>query len=122
MRNSGPRDSITKDLAQKRPRTRNVEGRALSAPKTALKRSMKDAIKRFRQVMYDTARWANGHRPDSAKILIKYAQLEASVVANMARCQYAVNLDASVLQPVLDISAKFGVIEKPMHASELVLT
>lgn len=50
MRNSGPRDSITKDLAQKRPRTRNVEGRALSAPKTALKRSMKDAIKRFRSM------------------------------------------------------------------------
>jgi hypothetical protein len=50
VRNSGPRDSTAKNLGQKRTRTRNVEGRALSTPKTALKRSMKDAIKRFRSM------------------------------------------------------------------------
>jgi hypothetical protein len=47
--NSDPRDP-TEDLARKRPRVRDVQGRALSTPKTALSRSMKDAIKRFRSM------------------------------------------------------------------------
>jgi len=48
--NSGPRDSTTEDLGQKHRRVRDLEGRAVSTPKTALSRSMKDAIKRFRSM------------------------------------------------------------------------
>ena len=78
------------------------------------------AIKRFAQVMYATAKWANGHRADSGKILVKYAKLDPAVVAGMARCQYAENLDAKLIQPALDAAAKYGALEKPMQASDVI--
>jgi ABC-type nitrate/sulfonate/bicarbonate transport system substrate-binding protein len=78
------------------------------------------ALKRFAQVIYATAKWANGHRPDSAKILVKYAKLDPAVVAGMARCQYAENLDVKLIQPALDAAAKYGALDHPMQASDII--
>ena len=75
------------------------------------------AVKRFAQVIYATARWANTHRPDSAKILVKYAQLDPSVVRDMARCQYAENLDVKLIQPALDTAAHYGALDRPIAAA-----
>lgn len=80
------------------------------------------AIKRFAQVIYATAKWANGNRADSAKILVKVAKMDPAVVAGMARCQYAENLDVKTIQPALDTAAKYGALEKPMQAADIITT
>jgi NitT/TauT family transport system substrate-binding protein len=78
-----------------------------------------EAVKRFVQVIYATAVWANSHQADSGKMLIKYAQLDPNAVHGMARCQYAVNLDPHLIQPAIDASVKHGVLDKPITAAEM---
>jgi NitT/TauT family transport system substrate-binding protein len=78
------------------------------------------ALKKFTQVIYAEAKWANTHRPDSATILVKYAKLDPAVVRAMARCQYADNLDVKLIQPALDAAAKYGALEHAMQASEII--
>jgi NitT/TauT family transport system substrate-binding protein len=77
-------------------------------------------LKRFANVIYATARWANTHRAESAKILVKVAQLDPAVVRDMARCQYAENLDVKLIQPALDAAAHYGVLDRPMQAAEMI--
>jgi NitT/TauT family transport system substrate-binding protein len=79
------------------------------------------ALKTFTQVIYATAKWANGHRPDSALILAKYAQLDPAVAQRMTRCQYADDLDPKLLQPSIDAAAKFGAMDKPIPAGDIIL-
>jgi NitT/TauT family transport system substrate-binding protein len=78
------------------------------------------ALKRLAQVIYATGKWANTHRPDSAKILVKYAKLDPLVVREMARCQYADNLDVKLIQPALDAAVKYGALDHAMQASDLI--
>jgi len=79
------------------------------------------AIKAFTQVMYATAKWANGHQADSAPMLARVAQLDLAIAQRMARCQYAEDLDPKLLQPSIDAAAKFGAMDKPIPASEIIL-
>lgn len=76
-----------------------------------------DAIRRFRAVMIETARWAATHHAESARILEKYTHLAAP--PEMKRVPFAERAEAAQIQPVLDAAAKFGVIA-PMPASELL--
>lgn len=78
------------------------------------------AVKRFADVIYATAKWANSHRADSAKILVKVAQLDPIVVRAMARCQYAENLDPKLIQPALDAAAKGGALDRPIAAADII--
>lgn len=78
------------------------------------------AVKRFAQVIYATAKWANTHRADSAKILVKVAQLDPLVVREMARCQYAENLDPKLIQPALDAAVHGGALERPIEAADII--
>jgi len=79
------------------------------------------ALKTFAQVIYATAKWANAHQADSAPILAKVAQLDLAVAQRMARCQYAEDLDPKLLQPSIDAAAKFGAMDKPIPATDIIL-
>jgi NitT/TauT family transport system substrate-binding protein len=84
---------------------------------TAWAQSHTDAIRRFRAVMVETARWAATHHAESARILEKYTHLAAP--PEMKRVPFAERAEAAQIQPVLDAAARFGVIA-PMQASELL--
>jgi NitT/TauT family transport system substrate-binding protein len=84
---------------------------------TAWAQSHTDAIRRFRAVMVETARWAATHHAESARILERYTHLAAA--PEMKRVPFAERAEAAQIQPVLDAAAKFGVIA-PMPASELL--
>ena len=77
-----------------------------------------DAIRRFRAVMLETARWAATHHAESERILERYTHLEAP--PGMKRVPFAEHADAAQIQPVLDAAAKFGVFA-PFPAAELLL-
>jgi NitT/TauT family transport system substrate-binding protein len=84
---------------------------------TAWAQSHTDAIRRFRAVMVETARWAATHHAESARILERYTHLAAA--PEMKRVPFAERAEAAQIQPVLDAAAKFGVIP-PLPASELL--
>ena len=43
----------------------------------------------------------------SAEILVKYAQIDPSIVASMVRAAYGVALTTQLVQPVIDVTAKY---------------
>jgi NitT/TauT family transport system substrate-binding protein len=77
-------------------------------------------VRRLKQSLYDTARWANGHHNETAASLAKYAKLDLDRIRAMKRTRYATSLDPKLMQPVLDVALKYQLIEKPVLAVDLI--
>lgn len=77
-----------------------------------------DVVKRFQAAMVETANWANAHHAESAKILEKYTK--QTVQPHMRRVRFATKFTASEVQPLIDASAKYGVIKASFPAADLI--
>ena len=69
-----------------------------------------DAVHPFAAAMHETALWANqkGNRAKSGEILAKYTKIDPQTIATMERAQFAETLTAALIQPAIDVSAKYG--------------
>jgi NitT/TauT family transport system substrate-binding protein len=69
-----------------------------------------DAVRRFAAAMRDAAQWANqrNNHARSGEILAKYAKLDPATIASMERAQFAERLTPALIQPAIDVSAKYG--------------
>jgi NitT/TauT family transport system substrate-binding protein len=65
--------------------------------------------------------WGNANPQATAEILSKYSKIPVPVIAGMKmRGQYQERFDLATLQPLIDGSAKYGLIAKPFPAKELL--
>jgi NitT/TauT family transport system substrate-binding protein len=82
-----------------------------------------DALKRFASAMHDASVWANqkSNQGKSGEILGKYTKLDASVIATMSRAVFADQLTPALLQPLIDVNAKYSKIAA-VPAQELIYT
>jgi NitT/TauT family transport system substrate-binding protein len=76
-----------------------------------------DAARKFVAVMQQVARWANTHQTESLKILSDVSKTDYP--KTMRRAVYGDQLDATMFQPVIDNSAKYGAIPATFAAAEL---
>jgi ABC-type nitrate/sulfonate/bicarbonate transport system substrate-binding protein len=76
--------------------------------------------RRFVAATYETARWANVSRAQTAVLLAKDAQQDLSIVQRMHRTQFATNLDVPAIQAVLDAAASNKLIDRPTSATDLI--
>jgi NitT/TauT family transport system substrate-binding protein len=83
-------------------------------------RSHPDIVKKFVAVMAETARWANANHAQSAQILSTIAKMPPEVANKMERAYYGEHLEPGLLQPVIDATAKYGVVPKPFPAAEII--
>jgi NitT/TauT family transport system substrate-binding protein len=81
-------------------------------------RAHADLVRKFGDVMAQTARWANAHQPESAKILEQYTK--AQLGPQVARAVYAERLDVRAIQPVIDAAARYGALTATFPAAELL--
>jgi NitT/TauT family transport system substrate-binding protein len=77
-------------------------------------------VRRFVRAIYDAQKWANGHQGMSAEILTSYSKLDISLTRSMTRARYAEQTHASEIQPILDISAKYGGLPAPVSAADIM--
>jgi NitT/TauT family transport system substrate-binding protein len=77
--------------------------------------------RRLLRAVYESARWSNAHHDASAAILSKYSKLPVERIESMTRAVFATSLDPRMMQPVLDVAARYKLIEKPLSARDLVL-
>lgn len=84
-------------------------------------RTNADLLRRFAATVYETARWANGHQSDTLQILSKVTKIEIERVRTMNRIVWATSLDTKLMQPVLDIAAKYKLIDRPVAAADMML-
>ena len=68
-----------------------------------------DLVARFAAVIHQTALWANDKRnhDKSAAILVAHTKIDPAVVTLMTRARYGENLDPSLLQPEIELNAKY---------------
>ena len=79
-----------------------------------------DVAERFATALRKAAVWAKSHQSDSAKILLKYSKLDPAIAMTMPRSTYGDTMDASLVQPVIDASVRYGILERTFSASEIV--
>jgi NitT/TauT family transport system substrate-binding protein len=79
-----------------------------------------ELAKRLTATLLDTAKWANANHDKSAQILSKYSKLPIETALRMHRAYYGERLDAALIQPVIDGSAKYGVIDKAFPAAAIM--
>lgn len=77
-----------------------------------------DVVKRFADAIAETAAWANAHHAESAAILNKFAKTQ--LAPNVVRIYYPTRVTPAVLQPVIDASAKYGLLKAPFRASDMI--
>lgn len=74
----------------------------------------------FASAIHAAAVWANSHQTESGQILASASKMDPAVVATISRSTYGESLEPSLLQPVIDASAHYGVIEKKYPAADLI--
>jgi NitT/TauT family transport system substrate-binding protein len=80
-----------------------------------------DAARRLVGAIYATARWSNEHHVDTARVLVRNQRIDPAVAQRMTRAQYATSLDLGMLQPIVDIAAKYKAVKQPIAAADLVV-
>ena len=68
--------------------------------------------------IYTTARWANAHSDESARILAKHAKMDPEVVRTMDREPYG---DIFGPDTYLELVYKYKYINRPMQTKELIV-
>jgi NitT/TauT family transport system substrate-binding protein len=67
-----------------------------------------DEIRRIQSALAETADWANKNRDQSALILEKVAHVAPEIVNASTRAYYGDRLDVADLQPLIDVTARYG--------------
>lgn len=80
----------------------------------------RDVARRFVAAVYDTARWTNTHREQTAVMLAKHTQLDLDIIRRMHRTQFATTLDPIGIQAVLDAAATNKLIDRKTIAADLI--
>jgi NitT/TauT family transport system substrate-binding protein len=76
--------------------------------------------RRFVSAVYDTARWTNRNRPQTAVMLSKYTQQDLDITRRMHRTEFATSLDVAGIQAVLDAASTNKLIDRPTNAADLI--
>lgn len=80
-----------------------------------------DLVKRFATAMHDTAVWTNDNQFQSGQILQKYIKIDPAAIATMTRSHYAEQFMPALMQPLIDVSAKYNGFNT-FPAQELIYT
>ena len=53
-------------------------------------------------------------------LLAEFLQISPDVIHKMTRGVFGITLNAADIQPVIDVAAKYGMIDRPFPAQELI--
>jgi NitT/TauT family transport system substrate-binding protein len=67
-----------------------------------------ELVSRFAGVIRKTALWANENPVKSGAILAQYTKVDQALISTMTRVRYAEQLTPAVMQPLIDVSAKYN--------------
>lgn len=80
----------------------------------------KDATLAFIKGMHETAVWANKNRAASAAILAPYTRQTAAEIQSIGRVTYGGSMSPGLIQPTIDVAAKYGLIKASFPAGEMI--
>ena len=75
-------------------------------------------VRDFRSAIIEASRWANSHQSEARNILLRDAKLDISALTS--HDVYATRLDPALLQPLVNVAARYGVIRAPFPVSDMI--
>jgi NitT/TauT family transport system substrate-binding protein len=79
-----------------------------------------DAMKRFALAIHESALYTNAHLPETIALVAAYSGISADVVAHSVRMTDPEYLEVRYIQPVIDVLAKYGILQKPFPARDVI--
>jgi NitT/TauT family transport system substrate-binding protein len=79
-----------------------------------------ELVQRFARVVRESNVYCNTHHAETAPVLARFAKLDLKVIENAVRVGYDESFNLKEIQGVIDICARYKVIDKPFEARELV--
>jgi len=79
-----------------------------------------DQVRRFIAAIRETADWANKNQDKSAVILSKYNKMDVAVINASPRVLYDSTLKAAMIQPTIDLVARYKMIDAPFKAEQIM--
>ena len=92
-------------------------GFAAMAPYVAQNR---DVMERFAKAMHEASTYTNAHMGDTVDLVAAYSGVPAEVVAKSVRFVDADYLEPRYLQPMIDLCARYNLIDKDFPAAEVI--
>lgn len=80
----------------------------------------RDIVDRFTHVMHDAAVYCNGHPAETAPLIVEFGKVDPKLASRMTRVVFPEYLTASLIQPLVDVVAKYKAIDKSFDAQELI--
>jgi NitT/TauT family transport system substrate-binding protein len=79
-----------------------------------------DLVAKFADALREASIWANRNQSKSAVILAKHTAVPEETALAMTRSRFGESLSPKLLQPTIDILAKYKAIDAPFPAAELI--
>lgn len=79
----------------------------------------RDIATRFAKAVVEAQLWANRNHDESAKILTTITKIDPAIMKQMKRASFTERFEPTMLQPVIDVAARYHVIPKPFPATDL---
>jgi NitT/TauT family transport system substrate-binding protein len=79
-----------------------------------------DLARRVAATMKQIAQWANTHSHDSAVIVAEHTKQRLADVESATRVSYGTEMTIDLLQPVIDLGAKYGALKTAFPARDMI--
>ena len=79
-----------------------------------------DQVRRFLAAMRETGAWANKNIDKSAVILSKYTKTDVGSINASSRAIFGDQLTPGLIQPTIDLAARYKLIDAPFKADEII--
>jgi NitT/TauT family transport system substrate-binding protein len=83
-------------------------------------RAHPDAAREMRTALHAAAVWYNTHRAESVPAVAKLTRQEPEVIAHSIRSLFGESLDPALIQPFIDVAARYGILKRSFPAVELI--
>jgi NitT/TauT family transport system substrate-binding protein len=80
----------------------------------------RDTVDRFNRVLREATVYANTHKTEMIPLLAAQLKLDPALIARTMKGVEGEYLDAALIQPMIDATAKYGIIERSFSANELI--
>lgn len=80
----------------------------------------RETVLRFRRTLLQSAAYADKHPSETVGVVAKFTGISPGVIASMTRTLAGTSLDPKLVQPLIDIAARYKAIPAPFEARTLI--
>lgn len=77
-----------------------------------------ELVQRWMRVTYESAQYTNAHKGETAEMMAEITKIQLPILQKMPRVNDATNTDPAILQPLIDVAAKYNYITRAFPARE----